>query len=229
MRIVKELFRLAATVWLILLAAVIVDVMTETAEACGSVDCIPTNTPEPTGTLVPTLTPTDDDPTSTQKPDPTKTEEPDDDDDDPTRTPKPTKLTPTPDPSPEPTDEPSSTPDPTNTPEPTVTERPYDCHVDGDGICASDETPTPAIIFYASTPIPPTPAPTLAPTETSMVQVAATVACPNICCCPAQAGAGSEVINYSEAILKFMPIAYMLVGIFGANTLLKTYGTFRKD
>lgn len=227
MRIVKELWRAVAVVWMILLMAVIVDVMTQSAEACGSPDCVPTSTPYPTGTLVPT-----DEPTNTPKPGPTKTEKPDDDD--PTRTPKPSKTPdPTPDPTPEDSPEPTSepTPDPTDVPKPTAvfTERPHDCHVDGDGICPGEETPVPIVIVL--TPIPPTPI----PTETRMVQAPPlAVACSNTCCsaccgCFEQAGIGSEVIDYSDVILEFKPIAYILIGIFGANTLLRTYGTFRKD
>ena len=123
-----------------------------------------------------------------------------------------------------------------------ATERPHDCHVDGDGICPGEETPTvPAVIIvFTSTPLPPKPTPALAPTEapTSMVQavVPTMVVCPYACCpvccgCPVQTelGIGSEVPDYSEVILEFKPIVYILLGILGANTLLRTYGTFRKD
>lgn len=231
MRIVKELWRAVAVVWMILLMAVIVDAMTQSAEACGSPDCVPTSTPYPTGTLVPT-----DESTNTPKPGPTKTEKPDDDD--PTRTPKPTDDDPTRTPkstgTPKPTKTPDPIPDPTDVPKPTAvsTERPHDCHVDGDGICPGEESPTPAFIVF--TPLPPKPVPTLAPTERMVEIVPQTISCSNICCsaccgCFEQAGIGSEVVDYSDVILEFKPIAYILLGIFGVNTLLRTYGTFRKD
>ncbi len=200
---------------------------TETLEPSSTPDPTPEPTFTPDPTPEPSITP---DPT----PKPTKTEEPDDDRE-PTDTPKPTDE---PEPTLEPTSKPTSIP-PTQPPptlEPTQvppTEIPPTRKPD------PTDTPVPPIILViTTTPLPPTPTPTPVATEISMVQAVPplSVACPYICCsaccgCPgqAQAGVGSEVPDYSDVILEFKPIAYILLGILGANTLLRTYGTFRKD
>ena len=168
------------------------------------------NTPAPTVTSVPELTVTPSmEPTDTFTPEPTGT------------------LVPTEEATE--TLEVTSTPGPSDTPTPKPTEKPEPI-----------KTNTP-IVVSTNTPLPPTPTPTSAPIGTaaiSMVQTATPtiVACPYTCCpiccgCQVQAqlGVDSEAVDYSDLILEFKPIAYILLGILGANTLLRTYGTFRKD
>jgi len=204
----------------------------------------PTITSEPTGTLVPKETATDEptevhptealEPSSTPDPIPEPTLTPDPtpehtDEPKPSKTPKPT-LEPTSKPTSIPPTQPPPTLEPTQIPPSEIppTRKPDPTH-----------TPIPAVILVVTnTPLPPTPIPTLVATETITPQIAipAAVACPYTYCpicggCPgqAQAGVGSGAVDYSDVISEFKPIAYIMLGIFGANTLLRTYGTFRKD